>query len=239
MADEVPLESDTFWCTDPSVLRLRACHVMAWTAGLGALTLAVPLQLRGNAGGTRGRHRAAGGQRRRPGDRGADHGVESGDRARRRRRRLADAPTAAAAVGSLGLLVASLVWVATADVAYPPAPTHFPGLRGAIYVLLVHTGRVADRTVRLHRIVDARAADGVAMTRATGTAPSLGGFTAPFVALIAWLIGGGFSVGRRPVDRAGARQGGAVHGGGRAAKSPAGRRHSPVTPRPSPTRSPR
>ena len=33
MADEVPLESDTFWCTDPSVLRLRACHVMAWTAG--------------------------------------------------------------------------------------------------------------------------------------------------------------------------------------------------------------
>ena len=38
---------------------------------------------------------------------------------------------------SLGLLVASLVWVATADVAYPPAPTHFPGLRGAIYVCSV------------------------------------------------------------------------------------------------------
>ena len=52
MADEVPLESDTFWCTDPSVLRLRACHVMAWTAGLAALTLAVPLQLRGVADGT-------------------------------------------------------------------------------------------------------------------------------------------------------------------------------------------
>ena len=29
MADEVPLESGTFWRTDPSVLRLRACHVMA------------------------------------------------------------------------------------------------------------------------------------------------------------------------------------------------------------------
>ncbi|MBW8711967.1 MAG: hypothetical protein JF631_13260, partial [Mycobacterium sp.] len=44
MADEVPLESDTFWCIDPSVLRLRACHVMAWTAGLGALTLVVPVR---------------------------------------------------------------------------------------------------------------------------------------------------------------------------------------------------
>ena len=37
---------------------------------------------------------------------------------------------------SLAVLAASLVWVAVADVAYPPAPTHFPGLRGAIYVLL-------------------------------------------------------------------------------------------------------
>ena len=43
MADEVPLESDTFWCADPSVVRLRACHVMAWTAGLAALTVAAPL----------------------------------------------------------------------------------------------------------------------------------------------------------------------------------------------------
>src|SRR5262245_61621527 len=42
MVDEVPLESDTFWRIDPSVLRLRACHVMAWTAGLAALALAVP-----------------------------------------------------------------------------------------------------------------------------------------------------------------------------------------------------
>ena len=37
---------------------------------------------------------------------------------------------------SLVLLVVSLVWVATADIDYPPAPTHFPGLRGTIYVLL-------------------------------------------------------------------------------------------------------
>ncbi len=137
MADEVPLESDTFWCTDPSVLRLRACHVMAWTAGLGALTLAVPARYAATPTVHAVGIALAGGQRRRPRDRGADHGVESGDRARRRRRRLADAPLLLLRWVSLGLLVASLVWVATADVAYPPAPTHFPGLRGAIYVLLV------------------------------------------------------------------------------------------------------
>src|SRR6476661_4668471 len=51
MADEVPLESDTFWCIDPSVVRLRACHVMAWTAGLAALTLAAPLSYRASTAG--------------------------------------------------------------------------------------------------------------------------------------------------------------------------------------------
>ena len=39
---DVPLQDQTFWNADFSVQRLRACHVMAWTAGLAALTLAVP-----------------------------------------------------------------------------------------------------------------------------------------------------------------------------------------------------
>src|ERR1700682_3470188 len=41
MANEVPLESQTVWAGDLSVVRLRACHVMVWSAGLAALTLGV------------------------------------------------------------------------------------------------------------------------------------------------------------------------------------------------------
>src|ERR1700754_2623400 len=136
MAGEVPLESDTFWCTDPSVLRLRACHVMAWTAGPAALALAVPVRYAAtpavHAVGTAllaangvvlaiavltttwNRATARGGV-------GADWLTR---------------PLLLLRWVSLGLMVASLVWVATAEVAYPPAPTHFPGLREAIYVLL-------------------------------------------------------------------------------------------------------
>ena len=195
MADEVPLESDAFWCTDPSVLRLRACHVMAWTAGLSALTLAVPARyaatptvhamgialLGANAvvlaiavlTTAWNRATARGGV-------GADWLTR---------------PLLLLRWVSLGLLVASLVWVATADVAYPPAPAHFPGLRGAIYVLLVIQVVLllglfvfTALSVRGRRMASA---DG----QGDGYRPSLGGFTAPIVALIGWLIGGGFSVG--------------------------------------------
>ncbi len=43
MENEVPLEKKTFWHADESVLRMRACHVMAWNACLAALALAAPL----------------------------------------------------------------------------------------------------------------------------------------------------------------------------------------------------
>jgi hypothetical protein len=92
-----------------------------------------------------------------------------------------------------GRSAASLVWVAVADVAYPPAPTHFPGLRGAIYVL------VGVQAVLLFALFlfTALCLRGRRRTPppADGHAPTLGGFTAPFVALIAWLSGGGFSIG--------------------------------------------
>ena len=96
---------------------------------------------------------------------------------------------------SLVLLVGSLAWVATADVAYPPAPTHFPGLRGAIYVVL---GTQVVLLLGLF-VFTALSVRGRRMSpsgeHGDGYQPTLGGFTAPFVALIAWLIGGAFSVG--------------------------------------------
>jgi hypothetical protein len=195
MSDEVPLESDTFWCIDPSVLRLRACHVMAWTAGLGALTLAVPVRY----AATPGVHAVGIGLL-------AANGVvlaiavltTAWNRATARGGVGADwltRPLLLLRWVSLGLLIASLVWVATAHVAYPPAPTHFPGLRGAVYVLLgtqivLLTGLFAFTalSVRGRRMAPSG-------EQGDGYRPTLGGFTAPFVALIGWLIGGGVSVG--------------------------------------------
>ena len=178
---------------DPSVLRLRACHVMAWTAGLAALALAVPARYSASSGvrsvsvslvvvnglilavavlATAWNPATA-------------RGGKSADRLTR--------PLLLLRWISLAVLAASLVWVAVADVAYPPAPTHFPGLRGAIYVL------VGVQAVLLFGLFlfTALCLRGRRRTPppADGYAPTLGGFTAPFVALIAWLIGGGFSIG--------------------------------------------
>jgi len=195
MADEVPLESDTFWYNDPSVLRLRACHVMAWTAGLGALTLAVPA-----------RYPAT------PGVYAVDIALLVANGVVLAIAVLTTAwnrATARGGVGtdwltrpllllrwvSLGLLVASLVWVATAHVLYPPAPTHFPALRGAIYVVL---GTQVVLLLGLF-VFTALSVRGRRMAptgeQGDGYRPTLGGFTAPVVALVAWLIGGVFSVG--------------------------------------------
>jgi hypothetical protein len=195
MADEVPLESDTFWSNDPSVLRLRACHVMAWTAGLGALTLAVPARY----AATPGVHAVGLALL-------AANGVvlaiavltTAWNRATARGGVGADwltRPLLMLRWVSLVLLVGSLAWVATADIAYPPAPSHFPGLRGAIYVVL------ATQVVLLLGlfVFTALSVRGRRMSpsgeQGDGYRPTLGGFTAPFVALIGWLIGGGFSVG--------------------------------------------
>jgi hypothetical protein len=196
MADEIPLESDTFWCTDPSVLRLRACHVMAWTAGLGALALAVPARYAASSGA----HMVSVALVIANGvilaiavlttawNAATARGGTSADRLTR--------PLLLFRWVSLGLLAASLVWVASADVAYPRAPTQFPGLRGAIYLLLgaqvvmlvalfVFTALSMRGRPTAQRVDD----------RGDGWRPTLGGFTAPFVALIGWLMGGGFSVG--------------------------------------------
>ena len=191
MADEVPLESDTFWCTDPSVVRLRACHVMAWTAGLAALTLAAPLSYQASAAGLT--LLAANGAvlaiavLATAWNRATARGGTGADRLTR--------PLLLLRWISLGLLIVSLVWVAFsdswADVDYPPAPTHLPGLRGAIYVVL---------GVQVLLLIKLFAFTGWSLrgrTKSPDAAwrPTLRGFTAPFVALIAWLAGGAFSVG--------------------------------------------
>jgi hypothetical protein len=92
---------------------------------------------------------------------------------------------------SLGLLVVSLVWVATTDVEYPLAPTHFPGLRGTIYVLL---GVQVVLLIALF-VFTGWSMRGRPRSSDAAWRPTLRGLTGPFVALIAWLLGGAFSVG--------------------------------------------
>lgn len=186
-ADEVPLESDTFWCIDPSVLRLRACHVMAWTAGVAALTLAAPLSTTPAGVGTA--LLVANGLilaiavLATAWNRATARGGSGADRLTR--------PLLLLRWISLGLLIVTLVWVAIADVEYPKAPTHFPGLRGAIYVLLgVHVALLV-----LLFAFTAWSMRGQPKAADPAWRPTLRGLTAPFVALIAWLMGGAFSVG--------------------------------------------
>jgi hypothetical protein len=187
MADEMPLESASFWCADPSVLRLRACHVMAWTAGLGALTVRVPLSYTPSALGWAllganatilaiaalatawNRATARGGT-------GADCLTE---------------PLLRLRWISVALLIGTLVWVAVADAEYPAAPTHFPSLRGTIYTLVgVQVALLVGVFLFTWLSIRGGPRSGDAAWR-----PTLGGFTGPFVALIGWLIGGAFSVG--------------------------------------------
>jgi len=133
---EVPLEVDSFWNPDDSVRRMRACPVTAWAAGLAAITVAPPLRYAGT-----------------PLTRGVSIGLLVADGVVLAVAVCATASNMATARGgtgvnrltgalmalrwlSLGLLAASLIGVIAADATYPPAPTHLPGLRGAIYAVL-------------------------------------------------------------------------------------------------------
>jgi hypothetical protein len=186
-ADEVPLESDAFWCTDPSVMRLRICHVMAWTSGVGALTLAAPLSHSTSVSGVS--LLAANGViltlavLATAWNRATARGGTGADRLTR--------PLLLLRWIALALLVVSLVWVAVTDVPYPVAPTHLPGLRGAIYVVL---GVQVVLLIALFVCTGWSMRGGPKVPDAAWR-PTLNGYTGPFVALIAWLLGGAFSVG--------------------------------------------
>ncbi|WP_233213698.1 hypothetical protein [Mycobacterium hubeiense] len=186
---EVPLESATFWALDPSVSRLRACHVIAWTAGLAGLVLAVPVRY-----GTEGRAVSIGLL--------AINGLILGFAV------VAAAWNPATARGgsgaerltgplqwlrwvSLAVLGASLTWTALARVAKVPVPSHYPDLHRAIYAMFIIqivllTGLFACTAWSMFGL--RRPAD-------DGFAPSLRGFASPFVALVGWLVACGFSVG--------------------------------------------
>jgi hypothetical protein len=190
-----PLAQESFWNPDESVLRLRYCHVMAWTAGLAAVVLAAPV-----------RYAAA------PSVHAVSVGLLAANGLILAIAVLATVWGKATARGgkgvnrlttplnvvrgiSLGLLAASLFWVGVADVSYPAAPTPLPGLHGAIYLLFVVQVMMLSAlfvftalSMRGTRTAERTRRDG-------GYRMTLGGFTGPFIALVGWLIGGGFSVG--------------------------------------------
>ena len=187
----VPLAEPFFWSYDVSVLRLRVCHVTAWLSGLGALALIVPLRfglttaatttslvllsLNGIAFAiaflTTGWNRATG--------RGGRSGPDSWTSRLVLLRWI-----------SLGLTIISLAWVAFAPLRDVAIPSRLPGLHAAICILFVV--QVALVAVLLVAVARCRSD---AELQPTGFAPSLRGYTAPMVAVAAWLIGGGFSVG--------------------------------------------
>jgi hypothetical protein len=187
----VPLAEPYFWSYDVSVLRLRVCHVTAWLSGLGALALIVPvrfslttaattislvlLSLNGIACViailTTGWNRATG--------RGGRSGPDSWTSRLVLLRWI-----------SLGLTIISLAWVAFAPLRYVAIPSRLPGLDAAIWILFaVQVALVAVLWVAVARCRSD------AEDQPRGFDPSLRGYTAPMVAVAAWLIGGGFSVG--------------------------------------------
>jgi hypothetical protein len=186
-----PLARSSFWNPDESVVRMRCCHVTAWSAGVAAVALAAPV-----------RYAAGGAETVSVGllaanavflaiavaATGSSSATARGGRGVNRLTK----PLVVARWASLGLLVASMIWVAAANVSYPPAPTHLPGLHGAIYVLF---GVQVMLLVALFAFTAVSMRGTRCAQRTKGWRMTLGGFTGPFVALIGWLIGGGFSVG--------------------------------------------
>ncbi|MBX7430955.1 hypothetical protein JDV09_02335 [Mycobacterium sp. Y57] len=187
-----PLANDGFWCRDPSVPLMRACHVTAWASGLAALLAAVPLRI-----GTEGALRflylvllclgvamlvvsvAATGWTRATG-RGGDQ-----------------SDFAAAwlpVLRTAALVVLGVTWFAVAawpgDV--PPGRPFLPVLHLAIYVLFgVQALLFAVVFVGMAVAIGGR----VATAGRVATDAALGGYAGLFVALLGWLVGGGFSVG--------------------------------------------
>ncbi len=213
----IPLAEKNFWNPDESVKRLRACHVMAWTSGLGALTLGPPIQYLEHSGlrvtclALLGVHLAI---------LALSVGATAWTRLTGRGGKTADrltGPMGWIQWVSLGALLATLAVVAFTKPAHdgglPPAPTPMPGLQYGINVLLsseivllvalfVFTarcthgwGRAVTAPLRAFRWpLHALHGDSVAGTPA-GFTPSLDGLAAPFVATIALAVAGGFSAG--------------------------------------------
>ncbi len=213
----IPLAENNFWNPDESVMRLRSCHVMAWTSGLGALTLGPPLQYLEHSGlrvtclallGVQlaivALSVAATASNRLTGRGGSTCDRLTG-------------PMSWMQWLSVGALLATLAAVACTKPAgaggQPPAPSAMPGLQCAINVLLsseivllvalfVFTarcthgwGRAVTAPLRAFRSPLQALRRGSAAGSAAGFAPSLDGLAAPFVATIGLAVAGGFSAG--------------------------------------------
>jgi hypothetical protein len=188
---DCPLADERFWSSDRSTRRLRAAHVTAWCAGLGALTL-LPVVRFGDAGTARSfvlvllvldaavlavAVLATGSNAT------TSRGGDSADRYSR--------PLARLRLVAVSLLVVSLAVTLVAPAHYPAGPSYLPGLRPAINSLLITQGLLlvglagcvaAVRPWRLGR-------------EPAGYRVALFGFAAPVMGLLAWLVGGALSVG--------------------------------------------
>ena len=196
--DLAPLAQSNFWDRDKSVDRLRACHIAAWFSGLALVTLIAPFHyssgqpriifgtlLVANAAPfiiavvatTLNKFTARGGPG--PSDEVASWTLK----------RLW--------VPCLALLGGTLAAVGFIPVGYPNLdlgtdqlvePTLLPGLSTVIFWLIV------SQTVLLV-ILFVLTAFSSRRIRDRGYRPTIRGFTGFFVALMAWLIGGGLSIG--------------------------------------------
>lgn len=190
----VALAQSSFWAHDRSVDRLRACHVTAWTAGLGVLVLITAV-----------RHAVT----------AADRAVSwaalvlnglilaavvlatMSNRATGRGGPGASTLTQPLAVlrsVSMLLLVASLLWVGKMrmkdDSRAGSLQGTVPGLGGMVVVLVaVQAALLAALFIAVKRCKH----DDEGLP--AGFKPSLRGYNAPFVAALAWLVSGGFSLG--------------------------------------------
>lgn len=187
--DPSPLTTSTFWNRDEAVGCMRACHVTAWTAGLGAVVLAAPaadsrdgfadtaytallilnLLLLCLAVLATASTRATG---------------RGGESASKRLRRGLDVMR----WWALGILAVSLISVA---VWYRPQerelPSFLPGLQ--VSVIWLTAAQALMLVLMLGTLIASKARVGAA----PGYEPTLKGCTAWFVALLGWLIGAGFS----------------------------------------------
>ena len=210
-SEAAPLTQTTFWNRDKSVDRLRSCHLTAAFAALGILVVFAPLTYSGD--GQRGswmwliatqvvlfvfatvatswnRVTARGGR-----------GVSE---------RLNKCMNRALWPTALALLIITLVMVGFTKPDYPNVnvkmdpgpdgkdlvkPTLLPGLYEviaslvAVQVVLIVLLFGLTALCRMHK------KDAPNLVNRNGFTPTLRGFTAPFVALMAWLIGGGLSLG--------------------------------------------
>jgi hypothetical protein len=187
-----PLSRPTFWNADPSVTRLRHCHVAAWFAGLGALVLIAPVQTTTGAAQCGAAALVAvdvlilittvgltawNGVTARGGD-GFGNGATIATKTLRW-------------IALITLLLA-LVLVACTDDTHrrlTGSPGPLPGL--GLVIIGLFTAQVILLTLLLLGIWLSKAAPSTEPNRR----PSLRGFTGWFVAAMAWLSAGGISIG--------------------------------------------